>query len=183
MKNLYFHIGHGRTGTTSIQNYLMFQKENDNFLYPKTGLFDLGHHKLFEKNFPNINYGEGQINIFKELVREIDNSEKNNVIISSESGFPLLYFSKYNKIYLKSLHLLRKYNVKIIYYFREQFSAIRSSYLTHRQMYNLNIGIEEYFFKFKDYHDVSGRLLFKFSKSISNYKALINLNYLNYFLI
>ena len=45
---VYLHIGFGKTGTTSIQDYLFFNREirKSDFIYPEIGLRGSGHHNL-----------------------------------------------------------------------------------------------------------------------------------------
>ena len=79
-KNVYIHIGHSKTGTTSLQKFLSKESksENSNFLYPKTTLINDGHHLLFKSNQETLH----------TLFKEIKDSCKKNIIISSECGLP-----------------------------------------------------------------------------------------------
>lgn len=121
MKTIYIHIGYGKTGTTSIQDMLFFNRHEfakQGILYPTTGLRGTGHHNLAV-------LGKNELtNDFIDLKREIQNSNQHKIILSSE----FFVFSKEN--YIKAMQeTLIDYNVKVIFYIRDQLKLIESVYL------------------------------------------------------
>lgn len=123
-----FHIGHGKTGTSSIQRYLKRSSLNENcdFAYPKTMMSeDGGHHGLFN----------GSQKQYNALYNELNNSKQNNVIISSESGLPnMRHFieeSDYKSHFFTKLS--EEHNVFVVYYVRNHFDILESAFLQHIQ--------------------------------------------------
>lgn len=119
---LYLHIGFGKTGTSSIQDFLFQNIKNIEYLYPRVGLMGSGHHALAPLGKEC--FSDDERNRFSELIEEIAESDKNSVVISSE----FFCFSKPQYIRDISLYFDR-FDVKIIFYVRNQIELIESAYL------------------------------------------------------
>lgn len=124
-KKIYLHIGHGKTGTSSLQKFLLKEslKKNCNFLYPKNTLIGDGHHELFKADE----------RVFKSLYKEIISSSKENVIISSECGLPNFRNFVRGEAYKIDFFydISKKFNVDVIYYVRNHFEILESSFLQY----------------------------------------------------
>ena len=130
-KEIIIHVGHGKTGSSAIQQLLTAssKQEGSEFLYPKTGQSSDGaHHELFR----------AEEEVFQELYLEIRRSSKKNIIISSESGLPnMRHFSKlgdYKYKFFQSLSSIGK--VKVLYYVRNHFEVIESAFLQYLKANN-----------------------------------------------
>lgn len=124
-KNIYIHIGHGKTGTSSIQFMLFNNRDSllkSGVLYPESGLDGDGHKDLAELSENSFNVRTSQL--YENLIKEIDKSNCEKIIISSE------YFCYCQDNYIKEVQdFLKDFNIKIIYYVREQSKLIVSTYL------------------------------------------------------
>lgn len=125
-KKIFIHIGHGKTGSTSIQKFLSDQSINNNeinFYYPKSSFSGEGHHLLFKSDK----------NTFQCLLNEIKKTSKQNIIISSEHGLPnfrhFIKNQRYKVDFFKTL--AKKFDTKIIYYVRNHFDQLESSFLQY----------------------------------------------------
>ncbi|PWE21730.1 hypothetical protein DF188_05820 [Aliarcobacter skirrowii] len=135
MKTIYLHIGIGKTGTSSIQdmlvrNYDLFLKQD--VLVPKSGIkYGMAHHGL--ANLAEEDFSLETKENYEDLIKEIDESNAKTVIISSE------LFSYVKPRYIEQIHqYLNKYDVKIVFYVREQVKLFESGYLQ-----NLKAGSEK----------------------------------------
>ncbi|MBJ2130917.1 hypothetical protein JC525_18475 [Alteromonas sp. IB21] len=133
-KKLVFHIGHGKTGTSSIQKYLMSHSktEESDFLYPETTRDESdAHHRLF-----NATPDE-----YKSLYYEIENASQKNIVVSSESGLPnMRNFSErgdYKYQFFQALSNIA--DVYVVYYVRNHFEIIESAFLQYLQMNNSSL--------------------------------------------
>ena len=122
-KKIIIHVGHGKTGSSAIQQRLTASSEqgSSEFLYPKVGQSpDGAHHELFR----------AEEEVFQKLYLEIKRSSQKNIIISSESGLPnMRHFSKrgdYKYKFFQSLSSIGK--VKVVYYVRNHFEMIESAF-------------------------------------------------------
>ncbi|UQB43260.1 hypothetical protein JX580_05130 [Thiomicrospira microaerophila] len=130
-KQILVHIGDAKTGTSSIQNYLTFNRqvllEND-ILYANTGLLaanGIANHKLaFCLNLARKEYHDQKQTLYTELYQEISQTKCHTIIISSE-GFSSLRTLK-DITSLKEL--LLDYNVKIFAYLRRPDLWVESWY-------------------------------------------------------
>lgn len=124
-KKIFIHIGHGKTGTSSIQKFLLKESKCDscNFFYPDTTRIADGHHLLFKSDERTLN----------TLFEEITSTDKNNIVISSESGLPnmrhFIESADYKVNFFKKVS--RKFDAQIIYYVRNHFDILESSFLQH----------------------------------------------------
>lgn len=147
MKTIYLHIGYGKTGTSSIQSFLARNRERLlelGILYPVAGLTYDGfkshsHHGLavFQKS----EIPEDVLHLYSDLLDEIESSQQNTVIISSE------HFCFIKKEYLHQLKkLLSNYKIKIIFYVRNQANLIESTFLQWQKVgWNYSGEIEKFY--------------------------------------
>lgn len=127
-KKIIFHIGHGKTGTSAVQRYLMQVSlvQNCNFLYPHTTRSqDGGHHSLF-------NCGP---EVCEKLKAEINHTEKESVILSSESGLPNLRHFVEDSDFKHNFfaYIASQFETNVIYYVRNHFEIIESAFLQYIQ--------------------------------------------------
>ncbi|ELS02767.1 hypothetical protein Xen7305DRAFT_00024850 [Xenococcus sp. PCC 7305] len=133
MKKLFLHIGLHKTGTTTLQRFLLRNRSNlrnSGYLYPQIGIpgklaaqHNLGWLTINSKK-ANPAFGT-----WKEVHEEIDNSSLDNIIISAES------FGLANRKAIKILKSeLKFYDVKIIVYLRRQDRILESQYIQHLKM-------------------------------------------------
>ncbi len=150
-KKVYLHIGIGKTGTSSIQNMLVSNYEKllqQGVLIPKSGLkYGMAHHGL--ANLQEDEFSKDTKEIYNALVDEIDSSSADKVIISSE------LFSYVKHGYIKQIHeFLKKYDVTIVFYVREQVKLFESGFLQNlkagnEQLKQNNLG--KVIYNFKDF--------------------------------
>ena len=150
---VFIHIGHGRTGTTSVQD-MFFENKNEFYrkgiLYPEAGipvrntsLLQTGHH-LFSNDL-TVPFDEWQKKYLEKKIatlrQEIEAIPSRNVFISSEH----LSYADPDVIHLLS-SALKGYAVKIIYVVRRQDYIIPSSYLQAVKQGSkvANCSLEEY---------------------------------------
>jgi glycosyltransferase involved in cell wall biosynthesis len=143
-KRIYLHIGIGKTGTSSIQKMLLdnyYEFLEQAILVPKSGIkYGMAHHGLanLEEDIFSLETEE----IYNSLIDEIDASFADNIIISSE------LFSYVKPSYIEQVHkYLKKYDVKIIFYVREQVKLFESTYLQWLKVGNKNLNDPESFFE------------------------------------
>lgn len=125
MKTVYLHIGYGKTGTSSVQTFLSKNRTKLaelGLLYPETGLVFDAHHGLAIFQEPEMSAGiQG---LYKNLIREIEESPANRVIISSEQ------FCFIRPPYLEKVkYFFKNHEVRIIFYIRKQSQLIESAFL------------------------------------------------------
>ncbi|MDM8546314.1 hypothetical protein QUF61_07450 [Candidatus Venteria ishoeyi] len=124
-QKIFLHIGFGKTGTSAIQGMLVnnfFQLKNDGILYPKIGMLGAGHHLLAK--LESTSFNEEIESLYKMLIEEIEKSYCENTILSSE------YFCFCQPSYIQAMaDTLRNFDVKIVFYIREQTKLIESAFL------------------------------------------------------
>jgi hypothetical protein len=135
MKNLFFHIGLEKTGTTSLEAFFTLNQDvlrRHGMLYPQTGRLPVGsgdhtaHHLLGLHFLDNVGYPHlprAPRNIVPELKKEIARNEVSNILISSE------VFITLPQTQMAKLHdAFREYNVTIIIFLRRQDDYFLSQY-------------------------------------------------------
>lgn len=177
-KTIFIHIGFMKTGTSSIQSFLM---QNDKFLnqngfyYPdvnKRAMNYLGFSLMNEiPPFVHHKLNVGAKELYHELNKEINKCSQSNILISSEA------FSLVSTDYFlgdKAPNLLKKYlnkknyDFKIIASIRRQDSYLESQYNQHiktHNFYNLFDGNEEEFYRQKSE-------LFDFNKVLKRWESV-----------
>ena len=124
-KNIFIHIGTGKTGTTAIQDFL---SKNNTYLkrydlkYCTSGRTKINHHYLCRNYLRNENnFSTKHLN---NLRKEIKNSEINNFLISSE------YFPGLNKYEVKEIYTYLNdiCKINIVVYLRRQDEFVESWY-------------------------------------------------------
>lgn len=144
MRNIYIHIGIGKTGTSAIQKTLYSEREiflKHDLLVPLTGLnYDnLGHHRL--ANYQEDSPSNVTKELYRELLAEISASSQSNILISSE----LFCYCKSEFISFIG-ELFSEFTVKIILYVREQVSLVESTFLWWQaQGYNYEHNVDNFF--------------------------------------
>ena len=125
-RRLFLHIGHPKTGTTSIQTWFLANREalrSAGILYPTTGLNDSAHRLLSPAFYAQRHLPNEAPAVMHRLIREIESSSCSVVFISFE-GFGLDH--------PRSLALLRELGeVTVIYYVRRQDHLAESMYAQH----------------------------------------------------
>jgi len=131
VKTIIIHIGIGKTGTTSLQQFLNDNREplkEAGFLYPLAGNVQNAHHDLCCLG-PKIDWQKFETH-YTNLLSEI-NSTNSATLISSE------YFSYTNPELIKFLkHVLSDFTVRIIFYARPQLDLIESAYIQWHKVLN-----------------------------------------------
>jgi hypothetical protein len=138
MQKIFIHIGHGKTGTTSLQAFLHAASASDScpFLYPSTCLIHdpPGHHELFCAGFfPAAKWKAGQDRIMcQALYNELRASNKATAIISSEVGLATLREPSPASTWQTALfqQLRSEFEVIIVYYVRNQLQHVESAFYT-----------------------------------------------------
>lgn len=141
-KKVYLHIGHGRTGTTTIQKALADNCQKGAFLYPKTiaaGPIGASHRLAFAKSpdSPDVYSADEKEHrdMHTSLFREIEESSCEKVFMSSEVVLPALFNAPFPfksgvlKAKQELFHeLIFRYDFFVIYYAREPFEQIQSMF-------------------------------------------------------
>jgi hypothetical protein len=144
MKTVFIHIGYNKTGTTAIQHFCSNNrsvlKQKYGLLYPNLsdeGISDVAHHLLshsllFHSGSTIPYYHSTEIYRMHELdyfwdmlISEIEGNNCDKVLISSEA-FSRLRRNTKELVYIKSK--LKKFNIKIVIYLRNQVEYFESTY-------------------------------------------------------
>ena len=143
MKTIIVHLGTHKTGTTSIQVHFSYRRPQfaqHGILYPKTGcpaIAEYGHHLLAwsmyetEERFPTFDgraapYSQTEReNLWQELIEEIEGSDCDTVVLSSED-FDQLTASEVAGV----LEALKDYVVVPVLFIKNTPDLIESAYKT-----------------------------------------------------
>lgn len=132
MINLIIHIGTHKTGTTSIQKFLLTNESKllkDGILFPKEGRMDNSNHAplAWELNSQLKIQKQNMLrNKWESLFNEIENNQCDKVVLSSEE-FSLLGTSS---IELLQERLTKKHiQCQIIIFLRTQYELLQSNYV------------------------------------------------------
>lgn len=153
-KTVYLHIGTHKTGTSAIQGFSANNSEyllSEGFYYPDIPRphikgRGIGHHLLpwyvLDHAVPDRVYGEfsqKKESIFPSLISDIESTECDNVILSSE---------EFDRLNIEQIRQLKSYfenvDVKVVSYLRRKDSFLESMYQTDVVHHNLSETIEEY---------------------------------------
>ena len=130
-KNVYFHIGHAKCGSSSIQRFCDQNREQllaDGFYYPS--ISDLPFHGEMSPTFyKSANQIDRSSAFVDSVLREIKNTPAPNVILSSESFFD---------DEAKHFDVFKEFNVRFIYYVRPQDALVESALNQRIKEGNLN---------------------------------------------
>jgi hypothetical protein len=125
MMRVYLHIGFGKTGTTSIQDYLFQNRElrKADYIYPEIGRSGSGQHNL--AILGKEEFSDHEHLLFSQLKDYFDGLNKNsNIIISSE------FFCFMKKGYVDDVYkYVGDFDVRILFFVRKQIQLIQSTYL------------------------------------------------------
>lgn len=128
MKKVILHIGRHKSGTSSLQHFLVRNRlllEQHDYLYPHTGIRSVAHHDIANAFSQKNVLEKGAPAIFEsELIRTFRNelamTNATNIIVSSEK------FTACNPRYMKEL--FNGYEVDVVIYLRDQLSYLASAY-------------------------------------------------------
>lgn len=141
-KQFYIHIGIHKTGTTSLQQMLAWNRaylKSKGLLYPTKCTWRGGHHnlpwELLADARTHAKYGSIQ-----ELKKEVEDNYESICLLSSED------MSRFAPLQKQQLYnLFSAYNPKIIVYIRNQFDYIVSSWSTVIRNETVHSKFEEYY--------------------------------------
>lgn len=164
-KEIFIHIGDAKTGTSSIQNYLSYNRlelKKKGILYSKTGLLSekgIANHKLaFCVNSNQTHYHAEAQNLYADLDKEINETKCNKIIVSSEGFCSLRTLDEIRILKI----FLDKYKPKIIVYLRRPDLWIESWYMQIvKQKPFISKTFEEYL---KNHQEPSLRTIINYSK-------------------
>ena len=123
-RRLILHIGHPKTGTTSIQTFLVTHRtalERHGVYVPRSGWIEGAHHGLAENYFSVRRLPSQTSDHLFALERELTETQAPTVVLSSEA------FIQENPARLAALFRPR-FDVFIVYYVRRQDLAAQSVY-------------------------------------------------------
>jgi len=145
------HIGQYKTGSTSIQEYLLNARESllkNNILYPKSIITRGAHFKLSDglkkAARRNIKFDKS------ELFKEIDRHQPQALVLSTEALCADVMSNFNPNLILKSWEILNRifpeFKIKVCYYYREQASAIESrlNQIIKTQRYVKNMSAKDF---------------------------------------
>jgi hypothetical protein len=143
MTTIYLHIGLPKTGTSSIQSFLLDNRDNllhKGFLYPLAGRpnassfpqIRVGHHKLAHE-LTQEETGILPSSVWADVQQEIKTLGSENVIISAEYFTLILESEKISNL----KNYLSEYETKIVIYLRRQ-----DDYLTSLYCEKVKMGLE-----------------------------------------
>ncbi len=125
MKQIYIHIGPHKTGTTTIQNSLIINRDSllrNGYFVPRAGsLMDqTGHHNLAWELLGSKKF-KGSFGTWKSLLKEIAKNDPKKIILSAEA------FSRFESDEILRLKkLLQGFEIFVIFYARRQDKKIQS---------------------------------------------------------
>jgi hypothetical protein len=145
MKKVILHIGRHKSGTSSLQNFLVRNRlllEQHDYLYPQVGISSVAHHEIAnafsQKNV--LNHGAAAI-LESELIEafraELVTTTATSIIVSSEK------FTACNPKLMKEL--FAGYEVEVVIYLRDQLSYLASAYAQIVHADTITESIEDYY--------------------------------------
>lgn len=130
---IYFHFGKPKTGTSTIQRFLVQNQEvllRKGYLYPNEGMRFWGHHNLYYQlaRSPYFKTNEGGVDQLRIAINEFKNKYPNGDIILSSETFSGANPEILSRIYevLSAIDV-----VQVILYLRKQFYYLRSFWAFH----------------------------------------------------
>ena len=143
LKRIFLHIGQPKTATTTIQNFLSINQAKlikHGWLYPNAGRQYAAHHLLgnFFRAAPIHWIGQADpAQVMADLKREIDESNCDNIILSTES----LYFAENPDQFAA---YLKDFDVSVVVFLRRQDEWIESAYQENLKNGETRLGPEGY---------------------------------------
>lgn len=142
-KQFYIHIGTHKTGTTSLQKMLVWNRsylKSIGLLYPKKCTWRGAHHNLSWQLKADARVNVSKYGSISELIAEIDDNFQSICLLSSED---MSIFKLKHKKELKTY--FKKYNPKIIVYIRNQYDYIASCWSTHIKHEAVGMKFNQYY--------------------------------------
>lgn len=159
LKRIFLHIGQPKTATTTIQNFLSINRAElikHGWLYPNAGRQYAAHHLLgnFFRAAPIHWIGRADpAQVMAELKHEIDESNCDNIILSTES----LYFAENPDQFAA---YLKDFDVSVVVFLRRQDEWLESAYQENRKNGENRLDPERYLTAHQPSLDYAGRLDF-----------------------
>jgi len=145
MKKVILHIGRHKSGTSSLQNFLVRNRlllEQYDYLYPQTGISSVAHHEIAlafsHKNI--LKQGAAAIlesELIKAFRTELATTTATSIIVSSEQ------FTACNPKHMEEL--FTGYDVEVVIYLRDQLSYLASAYAQIVHADTITENIEDYY--------------------------------------
>ena len=124
-KKVIFHIGFGKTGTTSIQRMLFHQRDKlkeQGVFYPEIGINTNAHHHLADYKAKKM--GKAVVKLYRQIIDQFMSSDCDRLLLSSEQ----YCFCKPE--YVKQLaDVFEGMDCEILFYVRRQEDLIPSTFL------------------------------------------------------
>lgn len=146
-KTIYLHIGMPKTATSSLQTFLYQNRHllnRQGVLYPETGILAEAHHQIrstlgislvASTGFETDDKSEDAIyNLKNKLLKEIELSAQNKIVISS-AGF---FYAKTTEQFDRIKNFFDGFPVKVIVYLRRHDLWYESFYNQHSKILNGN---------------------------------------------
>lgn len=154
MRNLYLHIGHGKTGSSYIQSCLALSTdilENANIFYPKYGHLELAKKGNISAGnvigLENIIFSKDSELSIEKSIEKIFNQEK-SYLFSGEKLFRQLSKTKHRKSLIKIAELAGFDKIKILLFIRNPIEHASSGYQQMIKRGGKHFTIEDYFKKY-----------------------------------
>ena len=169
-KKIFLHIGIGKTGTSSIQNALHGNKKK---LKEYGCLYETENNYINHQYLSVLTSDKIPIDVlekWEKLLYLYNQSDCNSMIISSEN----LSYVKWE--YIKELSfILSKYDVEIIFFIRNEFDLLYSTYLQKVKTNTGYFGDIEYFFEKVSGGFVFERLIKPYEQHFNDSKIVVKL--------
>ena len=161
------HLGHGKTGSSSIQDFLAANSEylkNNRIAYPNTG-------EQFQKNVGNFN-GASKQWFSESVLPSLEKQTEDTIVYSSEIAFNRThcFFDEYP-------NHEKNYQFKLVVFARDPLPVISSTYLQRFKNYREDPGFHA-FLEEREYKLASLKKLAIIIKNAKKYN--VNLQVINY---
>ncbi|WP_444924288.1 hypothetical protein ACJJH9_03220 [Microbulbifer sp. DLAB2-AF] len=149
MRKIYLHIGTHKTGTSSIQKFMSDNYSNlikYGFLYPKVARVSHGSHHNLQFQITNDPRYKTKLGGWVELLKEINESNCENVVLSCEA-FSTLQGGDLMPHYIYSFAQKFRFDVEVICYLRPQYELIESLWLQETKSGQNILSFDDYVIK------------------------------------
>ncbi|WP_444908840.1 hypothetical protein [Microbulbifer sp. TRSA005] len=146
MRKIYLHIGTHKTGTSSIQKFMSDNYSNlikYGFLYPKVARVSHGSHHNLQFQITNDPRYKTKLGGWVELLKEINESNCENVVLSCEA-FSTLQGGDLMPHYIYSFAQKYRFDIDVICYLRPQYELIESLWLQETKSGQNILSIDDY---------------------------------------